>query len=450
LPEALPEALPVMHRADLSSPVTIHQLMRNQRELEGVHAHDTALDRYTRIAFSLLITYQDQTYPNDVTIDNLNKAYSQFLGFVQFYDKECPLTGYRRYLEVKDVIAEMKDTAEFLPVYSLWTCMNKTERSRQELVIAIENDFVKKREPKMLPSLLDQYHEQLNHENDACLSLDEYLKSGPWYVLFGEERRYFPARSDYEKLLDDNSMYFVDTYEYKLVHELLARLWVFVSKLPKAKHTAVYNQIISALWECYDVDDGHRVGNAEKMQRLAIQVLQGRLEGVAISIDETGNQRMTIDKAMQLFFLWHKRQRCIDPDYQQAIVSMQYTDWQRDLDRFCFENSYMYNQAFYEAFLQNILNAFRTLGCRVPDEWESPCRYALRFWNDESHRNIVRRSRSANEQRQCKIDWEEAQDAFRRQHSFLTDRSNFQEFQKILYSCLRRSPDSSSMLSMIM
>jgi hypothetical protein len=58
--------------------------------------------------------------------------------------------------------------------------------------------------------------------------------------------------------------------------------------------------MIHALVDCYD-DFGKRVCNAGKLQRLIVNTLQGRLDGV--EIDTFSNLKsLTVNEAVQIFF----------------------------------------------------------------------------------------------------------------------------------------------------
>jgi len=95
--------------------------------------------------------------------------------------------------------------------------------------------------------------------------------------------------------------------------ELIGRLWLFASNLRESEQSNAKESMVSALANSYE--HGDRVCNQGKTQRLAIGVLQGRLEGVQID-----NDQITIDQVVNEFFLIEANQQIDNlTDLFQAI-----------------------------------------------------------------------------------------------------------------------------------
>lgn len=81
--------------------------------------------------------------------------------------------------------------------------------------------------------------------------------------------------------------------------EIIGRLWLFASELTEPEQTNAKQSMIEALKNSYE--DGHRVCNPGKVQRLIGGVLGGRLQGV--DIEELGeNMQVTTNLAVAMFF----------------------------------------------------------------------------------------------------------------------------------------------------
>ena len=118
------------------------QQVSSQSALGDVDAHDVDRDANTRKAFGLLITHQEMEYSQDVTQEQLGKAFNDFCDFIRQYestnsDKHC-----------RGVASKVKNNMrsssydDLFVVYCLWTHMKVAEASRQELVLAIEKAFM--------------------------------------------------------------------------------------------------------------------------------------------------------------------------------------------------------------------------------------------------------------------------------------------------------------------
>ena len=86
--------------------------------------------------------------------------------------------------------------------------------------------------------------------------------------------------------------------------ELIGRLWIFASNLTEQEQTLAKESMITALSESSD-QNGERVCNQGKTQRLIVAVLQGRLDGV--NIDEIPVQ-VSGAQALPMFFNVKARQ----------------------------------------------------------------------------------------------------------------------------------------------
>ena len=80
--------------------------------------------------------------------------------------------------------------------------------------------------------------------------------------------------------------------------ELVARLWIFASSLQEPEQENAKSGMVTALANSYE--SGQRICNQGKTQRLAVAVLQGRLEGV--KIDDEAPLLLSTEKALALFF----------------------------------------------------------------------------------------------------------------------------------------------------
>ena len=93
--------------------------------------------------------------------------------------------------------------------------------------------------------------------------------------------------------------------------DLIGHLWIFASNLSDSKEQANAKKgMIFALQDSYE-DDGNRVCNQGKVQRLITAVVQGRLQGVNIDV-EAGIQDVPVQKAVTMFFL-SKPENGVDP-----------------------------------------------------------------------------------------------------------------------------------------
>ncbi len=103
--------------------------------------------------------------------------------------------------------------------------------------------------------------------------------------------------ADYGPLIDGND--FMIKGLIVSGEEVVGRLWIFASNLTGLDQAIAKGGMISALKESYD--EGDRVCQPGKVQRLIVSVLQGRLEKVSIELVEG----MKVDKAvaMNMFFI---------------------------------------------------------------------------------------------------------------------------------------------------
>jgi hypothetical protein len=113
--------------------------------------------------------------------------------------------------------------------------------------------------------------------------------------------------------------------------ELIGRLWIFASQLNEKEQTNAKRGMISALQNSYE--NGARVCNQGKTQRLIVAVLQGRLKEV--DIDRVSMpKRIAKADAMQLFFTPERQKITIKAELLQAVA------------KFCDENPGIDKQEF--------------------------------------------------------------------------------------------------------
>jgi len=83
--------------------------------------------------------------------------------------------------------------------------------------------------------------------------------------------------------------------------DVMGRLWIYASRLPENEEGNAKEGMLSALLGSFDFD-GTRICNQDKTQRLAIAVLQGRLQGADIEEMRLEGQRPTAGEASRDFF----------------------------------------------------------------------------------------------------------------------------------------------------
>lgn len=118
-----------------------------------------------------------------------------------------------------------------------------------------------------------------------------------------------PRRELFGPLIDDREFSILGLM--MTGREILARHWLYASSLPESREnheqTNAKHGMIRALIDCC-LENGHRLCNQGKTQRLAVAVLQGRLRGVNIEEDDSQRQVRT-NVAMSMFFNTTDHQR---------------------------------------------------------------------------------------------------------------------------------------------
>jgi hypothetical protein len=263
------------------------------------HDFTTIIDRSSTLLINIkvLITDQSSVIPSNIisllstqliiqsalSIYKLvknNSAIVQLKNDLNYYKDDVELD------EIKERIANRETAAKKIDVHSL----DRDDR----LICGVRALFEHQKHIQYTNCLYEQTANEIR-EFIKTLTISDYKKSMALNALFAPQRQ----NESFGPFISNSNPLYIKNHNIspKL---LLVHLWFYLLQLAEPDRTNAKISMIHALVDCYD-DFGKRVCNAGKLQRLIVNTLQGRLDGV--EIDTFSNLKsLTVNEAVQIFF----------------------------------------------------------------------------------------------------------------------------------------------------